>query len=484
MTTRFASVWLLGALACGGDAPPPAGRRDAGSTDAAVQRFDDAGADGGGRGSDPTLPPADLVIELPYFGPEQTVEREVDSRPGRLDVHFSIDTTGSFGEEIDTLQSELSSRIIPALESRVDDVAFGVSRFEDFPIQPFGTPGDVPFELLGAITVNRRDALTAVARLDQPLGNGGDTPESGYEALYQIATGEGFERGGDQWARPYVGAGEGGVGFREGAIRTVVHVTDAPAHPAESYLVLPGVHGFADATEALRAIGVRVLGVASHESARPHLEALALDTGASVPPVGGGCATGLRGASVAPIGGRCPLVFDIDSDGDGLTDAIVDALVGLLDSTAWAEVYGQTDDRLGLVRAIEATGASAPSGATAPRLADRRPADGIDDTYEGVRPGTSLRFALRLRNTTVPPADYDQVFRLRFEIVGDGTVLDVVTIRVVVPFGRVDAGVRDAGLDDGLDDAGPDAGLDDAGLDDAGLDAGPDDAAVTMEDAG
>ncbi len=101
----------------------------------------------------------------------------------------------------------------------------------------------------------------------------------------------------------------------------------------------------------------------------------------------------------------------------------------------------------------EALSAIPPEGVTAPDVADRRPVDGVLDTFLGVRIDTQLDFAVRLRNETLPPADYDQVFRLSVQIIGDALVLDEVTIRVVVPRGRLDAGPRDAGPD--AHDVGP-----------------------------
>ena len=120
----------------------------------------------------------------------------------------------------------------------------------------------VPFiTLLAEQHVADRDG---VARLDDPFGNGGDTPESGYEALYQIASGEGL----DPWIEPYEGDGAGGVGFREGALHVVVHVTDAPSHDTRSYApAVAGAHGPSDALAALRAIDARVLGIASSRRA-------------------------------------------------------------------------------------------------------------------------------------------------------------------------------------------------------------------------
>jgi hypothetical protein len=142
---------------------------------------------------------------------------------------------------------------------------------------------------------------------------------------------------------------------------------------------------------------------------------------------------------------------------------MVDALSDLLDSVAWAEVWGEAQgDDVGFVRSIRALEASVAEGSTPPLRTDRRPAgDGIEDTFLEVRPGTDVRFEVVLRNETLPPADYDQVFRVTVRVLGDGLELVTRTIRVTVPRGRLDAGVRapDAGAtDDGGAPVAPDAG--------------------------
>jgi hypothetical protein len=376
-------------------------------------------------------------------------------------VQLSVDTTGSFGGEIDAMQEDLQDRILPALEARVDDVAFGVNRFEDFPLRPFGESTDRPFVLHTAITTDARRAASAVARLDAPLGRGGDVAESGFEALYQIATGEGYRFGGATLIEPFgrsaPGGGTiGGAGFRDGALHAVVHITDAPSHtPADYGSDFPGTRGLDDAVSALRANDIRVLGVASAEIARFDLEPIALATGATVPAVDGRCATGIDGAARPTIGGVCPLVFDILGDGSGLSDAVIDALVGLVNSVRFREVHGVAiDDRLRFVQTIEATDASPPAGVAPPAITDEAPADGVDDTFRDVGPGTELHFLAHLRNTSVPPADYDQIFRVAIEIRGDGLTLTQRVVRIIVPFGRLS---RDAGLDAGGGDAAADA---------------------------
>ena len=484
-TPLFLLPCLLLPAACGDDAPPAPPTPDSARLDAGTIR-DAARGDANRRRDAAVLPPADLEVVLPYEGPAVVVERSIDADPGQLDIHFSVDTTGSFGGEIDALQRDLSDRLVPELEDRVDDVAFGVSRFEDFPADPYGFPDDRPFELLTPITTRRAQVRSAVARLDQPLGAGGDLPESGYEALYQIATGVGFEALGVQYIPPFAGGGAGplgGVGFREGALHVVVQATDAPSHGPDGYAgPFAASHGLEDVVAAMLALDAKVLGVASSESARPQLEQLARRTGAVIPPTSGECPTGAEGAGRPPTEGTCPLVFDIGGDGEGLSSAVVDAIVRLLDTVRYEAVYGLAlDDRLGFVEAIEAKAATTDDGTPPPARADERPADGIDDTFLDVRVGTKLRFAVRLRNLVLPPADYDQHFRLTVRIVGGGLVLDEATIRVVVPFGRVDGGALapDASADSGPADGGPDAGAEggpDAGAE--GSDGGlPGDAA-------
>ncbi|MEM9067025.1 MAG: hypothetical protein AAGE52_00925 [Myxococcota bacterium] len=486
-SSRLQALALGVALAgCGDSAPPPPPPPDAsGGLDADRAGPDADLPDANPRGDAAVLPPADLEVVLPYLGPEERVDRSIETEPGMLDVHFSIDTTGSFIGEIDALQQDLSGRIVESLEEEVDDVAFGVSRFEDFPLEPYGVEGDRPFELLAPITTDRTRARSGVARLDQPLGSGGDLPESGFEALYQIATGEGFEAFGIEYIAPFVGDGLGGVGFRDGALHVVVHATDAPSQTPSTYQGPPSrTRDVDDVQDAMGDLNAFVLGVASDDGARPQLEDLALRTGATIPPEAGTCATGINGAPRPPVDGACPLVFDIQPDGTGLSSAIVDAIVGLLGTVRYEEVYGVVlSDRAGFVRAVEAVEAE---GDPPPDRIDVRPMDGINDTFLNVRIGTSLRFAIRLRNERIPPATYDQFFRLTVQIVGDGLVLDEVTIRVVVPFGRIDAGLPDAGTDAAVDaeaDAAIDAATDatiDAAID-AAVDAGTD-AADASED--
>jgi len=445
---RARAGWLLLAAACEGPLPTPP-TRDGGlrpEIEASVPS-PDAGYERPVGG--PRLPPADLEVVLPYLGPEVALTLDAVADTGVLDLVLSIDTTGSFGGEIDALQADLEDRIVSSLAGRVPSLAVAVGRFEDFPLTPFGADEDRPFTLLTPITTDLTRVRAAVASLDRPLGRGGDEPEAGAEALWQIATGRGYEIDGRVLVAPFggraaLGGGTlGGVGFRPDSLRAVVHVTDALTHAPRDYAgAFPGTHTLAEAAAALRALDVRAVSIVSGPRPRAELEGLALETGATIAPDEGRCPTGRSGAFRPAVGGTCPLVFDIGSDGAGLSEALVDALDGLLDGVAWREVWGEAEeDRLGFVEEVVATAARPADGTAPPSTADLRPAgDGVADTFVAVRAGTEVEFRVTLRNEHVQPADYDQIFRVVVRLVGDGRVLNTRTIRVIVPRGRLDGG--------------------------------------------
>jgi len=425
----------------------------------------------------PRLPEAQVELELPFGAPPTVHRIEVEADLSALDVHFSIDTTQSIAAEIDALQADLRIKVVPELAERVPDVSFGVSHFEDFPERPFGFAGDdseqrldTPFELLTPITSDLDAVATAVARLDNPLGLGGDWPESGFEALWQIATGEGYRREADGLVlvepfdgRRRPGGGTlGGVGFRSGALHVVVHVTDAQSHtPADYAALFPGTHGRREASDALEAIGARVVGIVSSNceegdddgcgapgalglAAREDLEQLAVATGAVAAADGDACPHGIDGDLVPARDGQCPLVFDIAGDGSGLADTIVDAIVELVDGIRFQRIHAvAADDPLGFVRSVTPVQIDQPDGAEPPELADLMPEDapdGVDDSFVDVRARARLGFDVELHN---------------------GLIVREETLRLVVPASTDGSSAprgADAGTATGDEDAGS-AGL-------------------------
>jgi hypothetical protein len=484
---RFVGLALCAAavVGCAVDRPPTVNGQhidDVPPIDIPILFGSDASWDGAPppRSVNP-YPRYDVTYVLAQNDPEQSFTFDVEPRAGRLDVHFSVDTTGSFGGEIQTLKANLQDTLIPRLRERVTDLAIGVSRFADFPVRPYGLANDRPYDLLTPVTTDFFRVATAVFNLDRPLQNGGDVPEASIEALYQIATGAGLlgpiNGNIDRFTpQPDVqGSGNvGGVGFRAGSARVVVNVTDAPSHdPIDYGTMVPGTHTLDQAAAAMRAINARMIGIASGEAARPQLEALATATGAVVLPVGGRCVTGIGGLSRPAVSGTCPLVFDIGSDGSGLTFTVLDAITRFLDSLAFGTVAGSTEgDTRGFITSIEALSAVVPDGADPPRREDRAPAgapDGVLDTFASVTTRTRLTFRVHVRNTRVASLEQPQLFFVRVVFTGDDVVLGDRVVRIIVPEGPKPDSAVDVSRDRASVDVADEATTRDAqALDDAG----------------
>ncbi len=401
-------------------------------------------------GSDPadpddTIPEGDFYFVLPYQGPGDEGKLSFSTSVRKADVFISMDTTGSFGEEIDAVNSALSDTIVPGIEEIIDDVAFGVGRFEDMPLDPYGLSDDLPYELLQSVTTDLDKVQEGLSEL-KPTGGGLDIAESGYEALYQWASGAGLPEFG---FAPFAPKGIGGVGFRGDSLPIIVHITDAISHEGSDYAdEVPGAHGSAAAFLALQSIGARVIGVDSLENAntdddpRAQLEELATETKALIPPDkdSGKCLMGVDNAPIAPkkVDGRelCPVVFDVAPDGSGLGDLIVDAVaqlatLGTLDISTRAR--GGTEG-LGDAKVVA-------NHTTADFIQSITPVDPppkgatIDKkVVRNVTPGSTVEFDLEAFNDFQPSKKVDQLFEAQIDVLGDEvTVLDVRNVYIIVP---------------------------------------------------
>lgn len=408
-------------------------------------------------GSDPndptvTIPPGDFYFVLPYQGPEKSGTLDFTTNVRQADIFFSIDTTGSFGEEIAAIQAALEQTIVPGVTAVIPDAAFGVGRFEDLPKAPFGLPGDKPYELLQPITTDVVKIGAGLALLP-PAAGGLDTPESGYEALFQWSSGVGLP---DFGYPPFAPPGIGGVGFRKDALPIILQITDALSHDAADYAsVVPGAHGKAQALAALAAIGARVIGVDSLENVgtandpRLQLEELAIATKAFIPPdASGTCPTGVAGAPREPItvagAPVCPVVFDVLPDGSGLGSLIVDAVVQL----ATQGVLDISTDRLGATKGLQGEIVT-PGFTTADFIKSVVPVppppagatiDG--DVFRHVTPGSTVTFDVKGFNDFQKPLEVDQLFSADIRVLGDlVTVLDVRKVYIIVPREITDPGI-------------------------------------------
>ena len=448
-----------------------------------------------------TGPQQDFFFILPFQDTAGPATKPLDFStkiPG-LDVFFLMDTTGSMAGEIANLQSALTNTVIPGIQAAVTDSQFGVGALEDFPVSPFGSTvpqndcgtglnePDQPIKVRQTITSATAAIAAGVASLStngQPIGCGNDWPEGGIEAIYQAATGEGLSSPAPT-SVPANHTGIGGVGFRAGTMPVIVTITDADSHgvgetgtctiqsgpfvfdadQAYSGPVAAVAHTRQQAKDALAGICARVVGVAAIQSSgafgatclpESYLTDLATTTGARVPPAAwdvgtrpAGCAanqccTGQNGVGRATDGaGLCPVVFDVATDGTGVSASIV---TGIQMLTRFA-TFDVTSDPQGVTTDVDGNALPAPhttaeflktitpTGFTLPPPPPALPNPTFDaSTFHTVTPGTVVSFNVDAFNDFVPQTDKAQIFRATIRVLAGGcTALDQRDVLILVP---------------------------------------------------
>jgi hypothetical protein len=435
----------------------------------------------------------DFFFLLPYADPDGPQEKPLTFTTDvkALDVFINMDTTGSMGGPITNLQGSITSSVIPGIEAQIPDTFFGAGVFEDFPIEPFGNEfcdffgpndADQPFVLFTEITDVTADVQAAVNAMTlpggQPVGCGNNTPESHFESLYQIATGEGIVGPGVTNVPPNT-SGIGGVGFREGSLPVIVSITDAisneddatnaclnPAVGNDGYAtnaeVAAVAHSGEEAVAALDAICARVVTVVASDFSEmcgplDDGELLANETGAIIPPeawdlAAGGrpagcaadqCCTGIDGVGVAADpDGLCPLVYRVNFDGSGLGAGLLDGVQNLAAYSAFdvtTQVTGETEDAQGLPLPPGTSSADFILSVT-PLEAGPVPLPGAPDpTISGnafldVIPNTPVTFTVEAFNSFLPQGPEPRLFVAEITVLADGcSDLDTRQVFILVP---------------------------------------------------
>ncbi len=437
----------------------------------------------------------DFFFILPYEDPAGQMMKPLDFATAipALDVFFMMDTTGSMTGEIANLQNALTGTVIPGIQGAVANTQFGVGAQEDFPITvgtdtygqvncPSNGVTDQPLKLLQTITSSTSAVSAGVNALSQspggaPIGCGGDLPEAGLEAIYQIATGEGLT-GPSPTSVPANHTGVGGVGFRAGTMPVIVGISDADSHSlnstgscgstAEAYggSVAAVAHSSAQTRTALGNICARFVGIAPQPNpsptdlscyAEPYYTDLATTTGARVPPeawdftgtrpagcAAGQCCTGFAGAGRATDAqGLCPLVFRVNTDGTGVSTSVVTG-IQMLTRFATFDVTSQTTGVM-----TDTNGNPLPAGYTTanfiksvmpatytlPPPPPVLPNPTYDaTTFHNVTPGTQVGFNVDAFNDFVMQTDQPQIFRANIQVLAGGcTPLDQRDVLILVP---------------------------------------------------
>lgn len=429
----------------------------------------------------------DFFFTLPFEGPPDTGDFAIETSLESGDVVFNMDVTGSMGSPITGLRSSLRSTIIPGLSSRIRDVAIGVSSFADFSCENYGLPGDAPFRLQTRLTTDTAAAQRGTDLLT--LEDGNDTPESGIESLFQIATGVGRPStrcliSGVGFSIPIFdpavglvpGVADGivgGVGFRDSQVKVVVHITDAVSQARDGVSpnrAVPYGASEAEAYAALTAIDAKVIGVAVGTQRIPFtpgeypslssqitmarqtnavVGACAWGVGADRPAGCGAteCCTGPAGAGEAPFGDLCPLVFKTSISGLDSSASIDASVIGGIqallggalfdiravprrDEVEFASSGIDTACFLSAVRPTTAT-ASGCSGVPTPADLD---GDGALDGFRGVSPGATVNFQIEAQNDCVEQIAVPQVFSAYVDLITSvGGSLGTKLVTILVP---------------------------------------------------
>lgn len=370
---------------------------------------------------------------LPLGGAVEVDPFDFETRITTADVYFLMDTTGSMGQEIANLSASLISGtydsscpagpgggVIGAIQCVIPDAWFGVGRFDDYPVSPYGGGSDRVY--VHSVDITNGTGSAAVAVGGYFASGGADGPESNTQALWAIATGGAL---GSYLPAKACPAGRWGYPcFRASTIPIVIMLTDAPFHDGPSDVnaydrssFATGVpKSWAETINALNANDVRVITVQSCGG-----QGWCSD--------GQSHAVALGNATDSVDGGGAPYVFSIPADGTGLDSAVVDAVRDLAENTLFDVTARPVDNPA--TPAIDETGFV--DGIAAVSFPPGRCAGISGDTFLQCMPGTPVDFEVGFANDFVTPTAVPQVFDFTIEVLMDGTVQDSIPVRVVVP---------------------------------------------------
>ncbi len=219
-------------------------------------------------GSDIQPRSVDVVI---FPGGSSGVEKTVTTPglPPVVDICLLEDETGSFYDDIGNLQAAAEG-IFDDVTAASPDAQFAVAGFRDYPVTPYGEPGDWVYRLISSMSADKTDWLNGVASLT--AGGGLDGPEAQYDAIV-AASGPG------SFLDPTLGT-QANCGWRDssaGAQRVLVVATDATFHTPDG----THVNSAATTVAALQAQDITVIGLKA-PGAGTELDDLAAATGGSV----------------------------------------------------------------------------------------------------------------------------------------------------------------------------------------------------------
>jgi hypothetical protein len=277
---------------------------------------------------------ADTVITDQPIGKRLNLANALKNIAVSTDIYFLIDDTGSVSTTVGPFAANAAN--------------IGYALFKDYPISPFGSPGDFVYQQelnqqvlnIGPPVVSATGYVITDMLAKLAGGGGNDLPEAQLAALYQSATGAGQTIAGYPGAS--IPAGQQANWRAQSNLRILVIFTDdqfhRPGDPGD--IPYPGP-SFSDTIVALNAKGIKVIGMQAHQGGGPtylpqstaDLQTIASGTGA-VAPAGGvaGClVNGVQIAAGQPIVCQLPSP-SADPTGATTVSLITNAIRALVDS--------------------------------------------------------------------------------------------------------------------------------------------------------
>jgi len=368
----------------------------------------------------------DFVFVMPFEDtpmPERdTLDFATNIR--NADVYFLMDTTGSMGSSITSLQAAIRDDLIPGIQAEISNTHFGIGEFRDYATGTYGSSGDEPYTNFQDIT---GDIAAAQAATSSYTPRGGfDGPEAHGQAFYAVATGEGLPfPGSSVGPRTDCPAGtHGWPCFRDDAVSIVVMITDIFWHngpgDAYPYTDITGEPEYADVVAAAIDNNVKMIGIGQGTGGIAHMEQFGRDIG-----------------SVDMAGD--PFVQTYSGS---ITSAVVNQVRALASQTPLDISTVFTDDgsdgvdtEEAFLERLEANEAGDSARGCAARMGEDTDGDGFPDIFRDVLPGNRVCFDVIVKeNTTVEPTTEPQLFRATVEVIGDGfTPLDERDVFFLVP---------------------------------------------------
>ena len=300
----------------------------------------------------PTLKPAQIENILKITGDSISTDKPISGKRLNIlkaakfvakpvDVFLLVDMTGSFSDDLAVFKAGAASMINDLVLNGLN-VHLGLGRFEDYPINPWGSSGcgDRAYQLVRDIRPATEDAnnnttldiIEAIQSLFTLCGN--DGPEAQLPALFQAATGAGQDVPPTGLSLADIPSGQQ-VNFRSKSLPIFVLWTDASFHrPGDSFGNVGGINipypgpSFTQTINALNTKGIKVIGIAALPGSGNVLSDLStIVSGTNTLAPSGGVDCDDNGTIDVAEGQ--PLICRISSTGAGISKAIAAAVLSI-----------------------------------------------------------------------------------------------------------------------------------------------------------